>query len=180
MLWVSKANLSHVKPSVGHSWGTQESVFNLSQGLPVTQGWEQLSRAVGKGSSSPGGLPELVTEQAYKQFIQHSLRISLVQLDTWNLILAKQQSVAKAFLGFADGKSLRPGANQICKLSESCIPSDTQNVSSLLPLIVITSGNFPSGCHGAPARSRKNMEGGILVLLQMTAQGQQQATAEGS
>lgn len=119
-------------------------------------------------------------QQAYKQFIQHSLRISLLQLDTWSLILAKQQSVAKAFLGFADGKNLRPEANQICKLSESSISSDTQNVYSLLPLTVITSGHFPSGCHGAPARSRTNMEGGILVLLQMTVQGQQQATAEGS
>lgn len=119
-------------------------------------------------------------QQAYKQFIQHSLRISLLQLDTWSLILAKQQSVAKAFLGFADGKNLRPEANQICKLSESSISSDTQNVYSLSPLTVITSGHFPSGCHGAPARSRTNMEGGILVLLQMTVQGQQQATAEGS
>lgn len=88
--------------------------------------------------------------------------------------------MAKAFLGFADGKDLRPEANQICKLSESSISSDTQNVYSLLPLTVITSGNFPSGRHGAPARSRKNTEGGISALLQTTAQGQQQATAEGS
>lgn len=83
-----------------------------------------------------------------------------------------------AFLRFADGENLRPEANQIRKLSENSISSDTQNVYSLLPLTVITSGNFPSSCHGVPAHFRKNMEGGISVLLQMTAQGQQQATAE--
>lgn len=133
-----------------------------------------------RGLLQADSLPELVMQQTHKQFIQHSLRISLVQLDTWSLILAKQQSVAKAFLGFADGRNLRPEAKQICELSESSISSATPSVPSLLPLTVITSCTFPSACHGAPARSRKIVEGGILVLLQMTVQGQQQATAEGS
>lgn len=104
--------------------------------------------------------------------------ISLVQLDTLCLILTKQQSVVKAFLRSADRKNLLSEVDQICKLSEYPISLDTQNVYSLLLLIVITLGNFTFSCHEMAACSRKNMWSGILVLLQMTVQGQQLASAE--
>lgn len=51
-------------------------------------------------------------------------------------------------------------------------------MSILLLLIVMTPGNSTFSCHEAPARPMKNTQGGVLVILQMTVQGQQLAAAE--
>lgn len=98
-------------------------------------------------------------------------RISLVQLDTLCLILTKQQPVVEAFPRFADGKNLLPEVNPSRKLSEDSTSLDTQNVSSLLLLIVIASGTSTASCHETPACARTNVQGGGLVPSHTTAWG---------
>lgn len=69
-------------------------------------------------------------QQAYRQFIQHSLRISLVQLDTCSLILAKQESVAKALLGLLTARICGQKPSKYVNFEKAAFPQ-TLRVSIL-------------------------------------------------